>query len=227
MPSRDGAPSPALARAGPGIARARRALGVRLRIANAATMRVRLELHDHHPPSFEAEGLPRRLELRALAVDRGRLPGAAGGARRDRVRRGNTPAFSPRPLVEIEVPSEQGPRVPQLPRAREVHAARHRQPAVADRRAAGAPARRGTEFHQLREYRQGDSQRAIDWKATSRTAPHLARVRGGERPARAARGRLRPPHGFERRRAFAFRPRAERRAAPRARRCARATRSAS
>jgi uncharacterized protein (DUF58 family) len=33
----------------------------------------------------------------------------------------------------------------------------------------------GMEFHQLREYRQGDSQRAIDWKATSRTARLISR----------------------------------------------------
>ncbi len=33
----------------------------------------------------------------------------------------------------------------------------------------------GTEFHQLREYRQGDPQRAIDWKATARTARLIAR----------------------------------------------------
>jgi uncharacterized protein (DUF58 family) len=33
----------------------------------------------------------------------------------------------------------------------------------------------GTEFHQLREYRQGDSQRAIDWKATARTARLISR----------------------------------------------------
>jgi uncharacterized protein (DUF58 family) len=31
------------------------------------------------------------------------------------------------------------------------------------------------EFHQLREYRQGDAQRAIDWKATSRTQRLIAR----------------------------------------------------
>ena len=31
------------------------------------------------------------------------------------------------------------------------------------------------EFHQLREYRQGDPQRAIDWKATSRTQRLIAR----------------------------------------------------
>jgi uncharacterized protein (DUF58 family) len=33
----------------------------------------------------------------------------------------------------------------------------------------------GMEFHQLREYRQGDAQRAIDWKATSRTQRLIAR----------------------------------------------------
>ncbi|HYN12866.1 MAG TPA: DUF58 domain-containing protein, partial [Burkholderiales bacterium] len=33
----------------------------------------------------------------------------------------------------------------------------------------------GMEFHQLREYRQGDSQRAIDWKATARTQRLIAR----------------------------------------------------
>jgi uncharacterized protein (DUF58 family) len=33
----------------------------------------------------------------------------------------------------------------------------------------------GMEFHQLREYRQGDAQRAIDWKATARTARLIAR----------------------------------------------------
>src|SRR5882672_8565502 len=41
------------------------ALGVRvdvaLRIANLSARRLRLELHDHYPASFEAEGLPRRL----------------------------------------------------------------------------------------------------------------------------------------------------------------------
>ena len=61
----------------------------------------------------------------------------------------------------------------------------------------------GTEFHQLREYRQGDPQRAIDWKATARTgAPDRARVRGGEGPARAAGDRLRPAHGVQGRGSF-------------------------
>ena len=33
----------------------------------------------------------------------------------------------------------------------------------------------GMEFHQLREYRQGDAQRAIDWKATARTQRLISR----------------------------------------------------
>lgn len=34
----------------------------------------------------------------------------------------------------------------------------------------------GLDFHQLREYREGDSQRQIDWKATARAQTHFARV---------------------------------------------------
>ena len=65
-------PAPALVRQVPGSL----ALGVhsdvRLRVANAAGLRVRLELFDHHPPSFESEGLPRQLDLGPL------IPGASG-----------------------------------------------------------------------------------------------------------------------------------------------------
>ena len=46
----------------------------------------------------------------------------------------------------------------------------------------------GTEFHQLREYRQGDPQRAIDWKATARTARLVAREYEEERDQRVAAG---------------------------------------
>ncbi|HEX6156462.1 MAG TPA: hypothetical protein VFZ54_10590, partial [Burkholderiales bacterium] len=55
-------PAPALARQVPGSL----AMGVRtevkLRVANAAALGVRMDLHDHHPASVEAEGLPRRVE---------------------------------------------------------------------------------------------------------------------------------------------------------------------
>ena len=76
----------------------------------------------------------------------------------------------------------------------------------------------GLEFHQLREYREGDMQRQIDWKATSRAGKLISREYQDERDQqimflidcgrRLARAR---------RRALAFRPRAERRAAARVR----------
>lgn len=39
----------------------------------------------------------------------------------------------------------------------------------------------GTEFHQLREYREGDELRSIDWKATARTSRLIAREYQDER----------------------------------------------
>ena len=39
----------------------------------------------------------------------------------------------------------------------------------------------GLEFHQLREYREGDSQRQIDWKATSRSGQLISREYQDER----------------------------------------------
>ncbi len=42
----------------------------------------------------------------------------------------------------------------------------------------------GMEFHQLREYRQGDSPRAIDWKASARSARLIAREYEDERDQR-------------------------------------------
>ncbi len=56
-----------------------------------------------------------------------------------------------------------------------------------DRRAPAAGAIRkrrrgeGTDFHQLREYRQGDSLRAIDWKATARLQKPITREYREER----------------------------------------------
>ena len=225
MPSRDGGSFAGARAQRAGIARARRALGGAAAHRERRAMRVRLELHDHHPPSFEAEGLPRRLELQR-SQDRG-LPGAAGGARRDRVR-----------AAEVRLPhrwdcggSGAGPAALEVRVYPNFRALAKYTLLATDNRLSQIGVlqvrRRGT-GHQLREYRQGDAAARDRLEGDlAHRAPHLARVRGGKGPARAARGRLRPPHGFEGRRAFAFRPRAERRAASRTSRCARATRSAS
>ena len=170
--------APALVRHVPGSL----ALGVRsevrLRIANTAGLGVRLDLHDHHPASFEAEGLPRRLDIargqwtevayQVRPVARGE---AQFGAAEVRLR-------SPLGLWLIKRFSGEASRVRVYPNFRALAKYtllatdnRLSQIGVLQVRRRGE----GMEFHQLREYRQGDAQRAIDWKATSRTQRLIAR----------------------------------------------------
>jgi uncharacterized protein (DUF58 family) len=171
-------PAPALVRRVPGSL----ALGVRsevrLRVANAAGMRVRFELHDHHPATFEAEGLPRRLDL-----PRGQWTEVAYQVRP--VARGETQfeaaevrLFSPLGLWQISRRTGTASLVRVYPNFRALAKYtllatdnRLSQIGVLQVRRRGE----GMEFHQLREYRQGDAQRAIDWKATARTARLIAR----------------------------------------------------
>jgi uncharacterized protein (DUF58 family) len=170
--------APALVRRVPGSL----ALGVRsevrLRIANAAGMRVRFELHDHHPATFEAEGLPRRLDLergqwtevfyQVRPVARGETHFEAAEVR----------LFSPLGLWQITRRTGAQSLVRVYPNFRALAKYtllatdnRLSQIGVLQVRRRGE----GMEFHQLREYRQGDAQRAIDWKATARTARLIAR----------------------------------------------------
>jgi uncharacterized protein (DUF58 family) len=170
--------APALTRAVPGSL----ALGVRsevrLRLANAAGMRVRLELSDHHPPSFEAEGLPRRVELERAGwsevayqvrpVARGETEFGAAEVR----------LFSPLGLWHISRRTGAASSVRVYPNFRALAKYtllatdnRLSQIGVLQVRRRGE----GMEFHQLREYRQGDAQRAIDWKATARTGRLISR----------------------------------------------------
>jgi uncharacterized protein (DUF58 family) len=171
-------PAPAAARRVPGSL----ALGVRsevrLRLANAAGMRLHLELHDHHPASFEAEGLPRRVELERAGwaelayqvrpVARGETAFGAAEVR----------LFSPLGLWQITRRTGDPSLVRVYPNFRALakytlFATDNRlsQIGVLQVRRRGE----GMEFHQLREYRQGDSQRTIDWKATSRTGRLISR----------------------------------------------------
>jgi len=171
-------PAPAAARLVPGSL----ALGVRsevrLRVANAAGMGVRLDLHDHHPPTFEAEGLPRRVDMargqwselayQVRPVARGEAGFGAAEAR----------LHSPLGLWLIKRLSGKPSAVRVYPNFRALAKYtllatdnRLSQIGVLQVRRRGE----GMEFHQLREYRQGDAQRAIDWKATSRTGRLIAR----------------------------------------------------
>jgi uncharacterized protein (DUF58 family) len=180
-------PVPAVARRLP----ASLALGVRidvaLRVANASRRPLRLEVHDHHPVSFEAEGLPRTLSLAPLEWTE--VVYQARPVARGQARFGATELrlFSPLGLWQITrtTSNESGVRVYPNFRALAKYTLlatdnRLSQIGVLQVRRRGE----GMEFHQLREYRQGDSQRAIDWKATSRTARLIAREYEDEKDQR-------------------------------------------
>jgi uncharacterized protein (DUF58 family) len=180
-------PPPAVARRLP----ATLALGVRidvaLRVANLAGRRLRLELHDRHPASFEAEGLPRTLSLAPLEWTEVLYP--VRPVARGETRFGATELriFSPLGLWQItrNISNESTVRVYPNFRALAKYTLlatdnRLSQIGVLQVRRRGE----GMEFHQLREYRQGDSQRAIDWKATSRTTRLIAREYEDEKDQR-------------------------------------------
>jgi uncharacterized protein (DUF58 family) len=167
------------------------ALGVRidvaLRVANVARGRLRCELHDHHPASFEAEGLPRTLSLAPLEWTE--VVYQVRPVARGETRFGPTELriFSPLGLWQItrKIGSESTVRVYPNFRALAKYTLlatdnRLSQIGVLQVRRRGE----GMEFHQLREYRQGDSQRAIDWKATSRTTRLIAREYEDEKDQR-------------------------------------------
>ena len=158
------------------------ALGVRtevaLRILNRAKRPIRLEIHDHHPASLEAEGLPRAVALAPGGWTELRYqvrPIARGEARFGRA---EARLASPFALWQVtrrageEAPVRVYPNFQALARYTLLATDnRLSQIGVLQVRRRGE----GTEFHQLREYREGDPQRAIDWKATARTGRLIAR----------------------------------------------------
>jgi uncharacterized protein (DUF58 family) len=160
---------------------------VALRVQNRSRMRVRLELHDHHPPGFECEGLPRALALEPqqwteLAYQA--RPVARGEARFEAA---EIRLLSPLKLWQVSRKAGEPTPVKVYPNFRALAKYsllatdnRLSQIGVLQVRRRGE----GMEFHQLREYRQGDSQRAIDWKATSRTQRLISREYEDEKDQR-------------------------------------------
>ena len=160
---------------------------VALRIANPGPRIMKFEVHDHHPSTLEAEGLPR-----ALALE----PGAWTEVRyqvrplvRGEMRFGQAEARVASPLALWSVKRRAGEEAPVRVYPNFQALARYTLLATDNRlsQIGVLQVRRrgeGTEFHQLREYRQGDPQRAIDWKATARTARLIAREYEEERDQR-------------------------------------------
>ena len=160
---------------------------VRIRIHNGHGLPVRLTLHDGHPGAMEAHGLPHALRVpaRGWAEHTYRLRPAGRGAF----------AFGPAdlmvgsPLGLFERALRRGPSQPlrvypdfSAVRKYALMATRGRlaQLGVHRKRRRGE----GMEFHQLREYREGDALRQIDWKASARVRKLISRDYQDERDQR-------------------------------------------
>jgi len=177
-------PLPQARRDAPSVLASRRWHDVSVFIGNPGGTAVEVEVYDHHPGSFETEDLPLHV----------RIPARGWAETRYRLRSGQRGAFgfgrlqlrmtSPLGLVQRQIRSgdPQGVRVyPDFGALAgyALLATDHRlsQIGVLQRRRRGE----GMDFHQLREYRLGDSLRRIDWKATSRMHRLISRDYQDER----------------------------------------------
>lgn len=155
-----------------------------VRIDNRGRFAVRCELYDHHPVSCEMAGLPFNVVIPAggyaqtaykvRPTERGSLTFSPAQAR----------IASPFGLWDVNTRLGGGQVVRCYPDFAELadyalFATENRlsQIGVLRRRRRGA----GLEFHQLRDYREGDALRQIDWKATSRHGRLIAREYEDER----------------------------------------------
>lgn len=195
-------PAPALARELPGHLALDRWGEVLLRVAPAARGGW-LELYDHVPAELEYRDLPQRVAL---------APGQGVELRyRIRPRQRGDSAFA---RCEVGLPSRlglwQARRHVELPDRTRIYpdfARLHGARLMAvdswlGRLGVRQQQRRGSgrEFHQLREFRSGDSLRQIDWKATARKHQPIAREYQDERDQQIvflldAGGRMRSQDG--------------------------------
>lgn len=157
---------------------------VRLRLQNEGKRPLRLEVFDHFPPQLQASGFPLRLGLAAgefaeplyavTATERGKLHFPCLQVR----------VLSPLQLWwhDLKLPVVSATKVyPNFAAVAQYalmatdHHLSHL--GILKKRRRGE----GQDFHQLREYREGDSLRQIDWKATSRMRKPVSREYQDER----------------------------------------------
>jgi uncharacterized protein (DUF58 family) len=160
---------------------------VRLDLANMAERPLRLDLHDLHPDDAEPSGLPATVAL----APGGRLSlvyGLRAPTRGERRFAGcDLRLHSPAGLWGRRRRVGPAQQVRVYPNFAEI---RHYTLLATSDHLAGLGVRRerrrgtGAEFHQLREYRRGDSLRQIDWKATSRMRKPITREYQDERDQR-------------------------------------------
>ncbi|MBK8285725.1 MAG: DUF58 domain-containing protein [Ahniella sp.] len=164
------------------------ALGVRravtLRIENRSRRHLRIDVYDHHPNDCEIENLPQSLNLGSNGfaetsypirpIERGDHQFGA-----IELRLGSVLGFWQRRVqAGAATTIKVYPNFAALTRFA-LMATDHRlsQIGILRRRRRGL----GLDFQQLREYREGDAQRQIDWKATSRMNKLISREYQDER----------------------------------------------
>jgi uncharacterized protein (DUF58 family) len=177
-------PAPGLERRVPGTLPIGAWTTVRLRLRNALPVARRVRIFDDLPPALEAQGMPRDLRLppRSALELQYRLRPVVRGAHR----------IGP---AHVQIQSLFGlwwraARIGE-PKQLRIHPnfatlKKYALLRVGHRLAMlGVHLRRrrgeGSEFHQLREFREGDSLRQIDWKATSRVRRLVSREYQDER----------------------------------------------
>ena len=153
-------------------------LEVRLRVRNASRGAIVVEAYDHYPEAFECRGLPRRVALAAgqwAELSYEARPVARGETRFSAI---EVRLLSPLRLWQVARRTGAQSVVRVYPNFRAL--ARYTLLATDNRlsQIGVLQVRRrgeGMEFHQLREYRQGDPPRAVDWKATARSGKLISR----------------------------------------------------
>lgn len=160
---------------------------VKLRIVSTSQRSLRLQVYDHHPGEMQVLGQPWSFDLDPEE-------GVELSYKVRPTRRGERVFEQPQALVSwrgclwvrnVRTGSRTVVRV--YPNFKAV--ARHALLAIDDQvRQMGIRRRRqrgtGLDFHQLREYREGDALRQIDWKATSRQRKLISREYQEERDQR-------------------------------------------
>ncbi len=157
---------------------------VPVRIINGARASRRIRVYDHHPGAFDSRGLPQEVRIAPghwAELHYEVCPLERGEHRFGRI---ETRVGSPLGLWERamrfgeEAVTRVYPNFSALTNfALLAIGQRLSQIGVLQRRRRGE----GLDFHQLREYREGDAQRQIDWKATARTGKLISREYQDER----------------------------------------------
>ncbi|MEN8179217.1 MAG: DUF58 domain-containing protein [Pseudomonadota bacterium] len=144
---------------------------VRLQLTNATPRNLRVSIHDHHPADFQIEGLPLAVSLpaeRKITLTYRIKPQQRGDGHFPGI---NLTLHSPLGLWRRKRFLKLADRVSVFPNFREI--SRYTLLAIDNHLSQMGIRRRqrrgeGSDFHQLREYRTGDSLRQIDWRASSR-----------------------------------------------------------